>query len=60
MAITFSALLLTTIMVTVLCRWAGLRVLHALICILMGFFLASSQFAPQVTRIIHSIIRAFQ
>lgn len=58
LAVTLSALALLAVAVFVLCRYAGLRVLHALVCILFGFFLASSSFAPGITRIVTSLIRA--
>jgi hypothetical protein len=58
LAVTLSALALLAVAVFVLCRYAGLRVLHALVCILFGFFLASSSFAPEITRIVTSLIRA--
>jgi hypothetical protein len=58
LAVTLSALALLAVAVFVLCRYAGLRVLHALVCILFGFFLASSSFAPDITRIVTSLIRA--
>jgi hypothetical protein len=58
LAVTLSALALLAVAVFVLCRYAGLRVLHALVCILLGFFLASSSFAPDITRIVTSLIRA--
>jgi hypothetical protein len=44
-------------MVIVLCRYAGLRIFHALICVLLGFYLASSQFAPAIQRVVANIIR---
>jgi hypothetical protein len=53
-----SVLSILAVAVFVLCRYAGLRVLHALVCILLGFFLASSSFAPDITRIVTSLIRA--
>jgi hypothetical protein len=43
--------------VFVLCRYAGLRVMHALVCILFGFFLASSSFAPEIDRAVSGLIR---
>jgi hypothetical protein len=39
---------------------AGLRILHALACILLGFFLASSSFAPGISRFVSSLIRLLQ
>jgi hypothetical protein len=58
LAVTLSVLLVLSVAVLVLCRYAGLRVFHALVCVLLGFFLASSSFAPDITRIVSSLIRA--
>lgn len=57
LAITLSVLAVLAVAVFILCRYAGLRVLHALVCILLGFFLASSSFAPDITRFVSSLIR---
>lgn len=56
MVITLSVLLVLAIAVFVLCRYAGLRVLHALVCILLGFYLASSSLAPEISRFVTSLI----
>ena len=58
MAVTMSVLALLAVAVFVLCRYAGLRVLHAAVCILLGFYLASSSFAPDISRFVHSLIAA--
>jgi hypothetical protein len=58
LAVTFSVLALLGVAVFVLCRYAGLRVLHALVCVLLGFYLASSSLAPDISRIVTSIIHA--
>jgi uncharacterized membrane protein len=58
LAVTFSVLALLGVAVFVLCRYAGLRVIHALVCILAGFYLASSSLAPDINRIVGSIIYA--
>jgi hypothetical protein len=60
LAITLSVLLVLAVAVFVLCRYAGLRVMHALVCILLGFFLAASSFAPDISRIVSSLIRLLQ
>lgn len=52
-----SVLFILAAVVFVLCRYAGLRVLHALVCILLGFFLAASTFAPDIDRIVSGLIR---
>ena len=43
--------------VFVLCRYAGLRVWHAAVCIIFGFYLASSSLAPDITQIMTSLFR---
>jgi hypothetical protein len=40
------AVLLLAVAVVVLCRWAGLKPWHAGVCVLFGFYLASSSLAP--------------
>lgn len=57
MAISISVLAVLGIGVFVLCRYAGLRVLHALVCIMLGFYLASSSIAPEISRITQSVVR---
>jgi hypothetical protein len=60
LTITLSVLLVLSVAVVVLCRYAGLRVLHALVCILLGFYLASSGFAPDISRFVSSLIRLLE
>lgn len=60
MTITLSVLLVLGVAVVVLCRYSGLRVLHALVCILLGFYLASSGFAPDISRFVSSLIRLLE
>jgi hypothetical protein len=60
LAVTLSVLLVLSVAVIVLCRYAGLRVFHALVCVLLGFFLASSSFAPDITRFVSSLIGLLQ
>jgi hypothetical protein len=57
LAITISVLAVLAVAVFVLCRYAGLRVLHAAVCTLFGFFLASSGFAPDIQRFVSSLIK---
>jgi hypothetical protein len=58
LAVTLSLLAILAVVVFVLCRYAGLRVWHALVCVLLGFYLASSSLAPDINRIVESIIHA--
>lgn len=57
MAISLSVTALLSVAVFLLCRYAGLRVLHALVCIVLGFYLASSSLAPDISRITMSLFR---
>jgi hypothetical protein len=57
LAVSVSVLAVLAIAVVVLCRYAGLRVLHALVCIAFGFVLAASSFAPEISRLLTSLTR---
>jgi hypothetical protein len=48
MALTISLVLLLGVLVWFLIRFTALRGWHALICVLFGFFLASTPLAPYV------------
>ncbi|UGQ13657.1 hypothetical protein LO772_08690 [Yinghuangia sp. ASG 101] len=48
MALHISAVLFLGVIVFVLVRKAGLTVWHAVICVLLGFYLAGSQMAPSI------------
>ncbi|MGW3247693.1 hypothetical protein [Streptomyces sp. NPDC001070] len=48
MALSISAVLLLLIVVFLLVRKAGLKAGHAVVCILLGFYLASSSIAPTI------------
>jgi hypothetical protein len=49
--------LLLTATVLVLCRYAGLKFWQAAICILAGFYLASTSFAPDINQFTTSLFR---
>ncbi len=57
MTITLSVVLLMGGAVFVLCRYAGMRILHAAVCIIFGFYLASSSLAPDIANIMTSLFR---
>ena len=57
MTLTISVIVLLGGLVIVLCRYAGLRVWHALVCITLGFYLASSSLAGPISQITHSLFR---
>ena len=58
MSVTLSITLVLTGVVILLCRYAGLRVWHAAVCILLGFSLASSSLAPEISNLTHGLIRS--
>ncbi|WP_326598825.1 hypothetical protein [Streptomyces sp. NBC_01803] len=43
-----SASLLLLVITVLLVRKAGLKVLHAIVCVLLGFYLADSNMAPTI------------
>jgi hypothetical protein len=57
LVLSISAVLLLSVAVVVLCRWAGLRAWHAAICVLCGFYLASSQLAPTIAQAASALAR---
>jgi hypothetical protein len=57
LTVTLSVVLLLSAVVIVLCRYAGLRVWHALLCITLGFYLASSSLAGDISQITQSLFR---
>lgn len=48
MVLTLSAALVLAALVFLLVRYAGLRAWHAVACVLLGFFLASSVLGPYI------------
>jgi len=46
LTVTVSVVFALGVVVFLLCRYAGLKVWHAAICIVLGFYLASSSLAP--------------
>ena len=57
LTVSISAALLMGAGVFLLCRYAGLRVWHAAVCIIFGFYLASSSLAPYIANIMTSLFR---
>ncbi|MCW2875529.1 hypothetical protein [Actinacidiphila oryziradicis] len=55
MALSISAVLLLIIVVFLLVRKSGLKAGHAVVCVLLGFYLASSTFAPTITQLTNSV-----
>ncbi|MFJ6087007.1 hypothetical protein ACIQI8_37030 [Streptomyces sp. NPDC092369] len=48
MAISISVLVLLLILAVIFLRSGGLKVSHALVCVLLGFFLAGTSMAPTI------------
>ncbi|MEV6791070.1 hypothetical protein AB0M87_03530 [Streptomyces sp. NPDC051320] len=48
MALSISAVVLLAIIVVLLVRKSGLKAGHAMVCALLGFYLASSSVAPTI------------
>ena len=57
MTLTLSVVGVLGVLVILLCRYAGLRILHALACITLGFYLASSSLAGEIAQVTHSLFR---
>ena len=57
LTVSISVALLMGAGVFVLCRYAGLRILHAAVCVIFGFYLASSSLAPDITNVMTSLFR---
>ena len=58
LTVTVSVALVLAIAVFVLCRYAGLRIWHAAVCVILGFYLASTSFAPYISQFTESLIRS--
>ncbi|MET8570325.1 hypothetical protein [Streptomyces sp. NPDC004783] len=48
MAISISVVLLLTILAVLFLRNGGLKISHALVCLLLGFYLAGTSIAPTI------------
>ena len=57
MTITLSVVLALSVVVFLLCRCAALKVWHAAVCIVLGFYLASSSLAPDISQVTASLLR---
>jgi hypothetical protein len=57
LTVTISVAVLLTGTVVVLCRYTGLRIWQAVICMACGFVLASSSLAPDISQFMTSLFR---
>ncbi|MFD5629980.1 hypothetical protein [Streptomyces sp. NPDC127072] len=55
MAISISAVVLLGVLVFVFVRKNGLNAVHAIVCSLFGFFLASTSMAPNINRFVGGV-----
>ncbi|MCL7375896.1 MULTISPECIES: hypothetical protein [Streptomyces] len=51
MALSISAVVLLAIVVFLLVRKSGLKAGHAVVCMLLGFYIASSSIAPTISEL---------
>ncbi|GAB2329297.1 hypothetical protein AB0N20_01035 [Streptomyces griseoincarnatus] len=55
MALSISAVVLLAIVVFLLIKKSGLKAGHAIVCMLLGFYLASSTIAPTINEVTNNI-----
>lgn len=55
MALSISAVVLLAIIVFLLIKKSGLKAGHAIVCMLLGFYLASSTVAPTISEVTSNI-----
>ncbi|GAA3156675.1 MULTISPECIES: hypothetical protein [Streptomyces] len=55
MALSISAVVLLAIIVFLLIKKSGLKAGHAVVCMLLGFYLASSTMAPTISELTSNI-----
>ncbi|WP_300614413.1 hypothetical protein [Trebonia sp.] len=58
MAISVSLVVMLAAAVWLLHRYSALKLWHGLVCILFGFFLATSSLAPEIRTTVTAIVRA--
>jgi hypothetical protein len=54
-ALSISAVVLLAIIVFILVKKSGLKAAHAIVCVLLGFYLASSTVAPTINELTTNI-----
>jgi hypothetical protein len=58
LTVNISVALVLGVAVIVMCRYAGLRIWQAAVCMIFGFYLASTSFAPEISSITASLFRS--
>jgi hypothetical protein len=56
MTVSIPLLTLMAIVVWVACRHMGLRAWHAVVCLILGFLLASTGAAPQINSLLSGLV----
>lgn len=54
---TVSVALVLGVVVFLLCKYAGLKIWHAAVSMIFGFYLASTSFAPYISQFTNSLFR---
>jgi hypothetical protein len=57
MAVSISAVVLLTVLVILFVKKGGLKAGHAVVCVLLGFYLASSSMAPAIAEVATNVAR---
>jgi hypothetical protein len=57
LTLTLSAVTALGVTVFILCRYAGLKIWHAAVCVILGFYLAGTSLAPDISSITTSLFR---
>ena len=60
MTVTIPIVAIIGLVVFIAYRYMGLRVWHALVCLLFGFLLAATSAAPQINHVLAAILAWFQ
>ncbi|MDL4817758.1 hypothetical protein [Actinomadura opuntiae] len=59
MTVSIPLVLILGIVAWVAWRYMGLRVWHAVICLLFGFFLAATNAAPEIRHLVVALVESF-
>lgn len=57
MAVSVSAVVLLAVLVVLFVKKGGLKAGHAIVCTLLGFYLASSSVAPAISEVVTNVAR---
>jgi hypothetical protein len=57
LTVTISAAALLGVTVFLLCKYAGLKIWHAAVCVVFGFYFASTSFAPYISQFTSNLFR---